>query len=145
MFNVIQKGKTALIVLGVLAILFSIGFAVGGVFLLIDAFTGETFGVVQLIFGIILCILFIPFIIIGIYFVWIGAVMKATKGSVVEGNVGMGTMNATLCDYCGAQITNEKFCPNCGRSTDKSVSCPKCGFSNHSNNSHCANCGEILK
>lgn len=142
--NRTEKGKTALISVGVITLILSVAAIIGGVLLIINAVSGDAISVVGLIFGILLCLLFIFGLIIGIYFTWVGSVLVAKKGSVVEDNLGHDTMNAKLCRVCGVELNNESFCPSCGKSTFSSCSCPKCGFCNYIENKHCANCGEIL-
>ena len=141
--NKIQKGKTGLMTMGILSLLLSVLSVVGSVLLIINSVTNGV-SVVGLIFGILLALIFIPLFIIGVYFVWVGAVIVATQGSVAEDNEGNGTMNATLCAKCGQKLTTEAFCPNCGAKTAKSITCPKCRCNNNIENSHCVNCGQNL-
>ncbi|MGN1227482.1 MAG: hypothetical protein ACI4TX_02440 [Christensenellales bacterium] len=143
--NKIEKGKTALITIGILSLVFSIAFLVLGIVMVVGSFGGENVDVLKLVFGIIFILLFFPLVIIGIYFTWTGAVLKATKGSIAEDNLGKGTVNKALCKNCGAELSGEKFCPNCGKSVTGVVVCEKCGTENKDENSHCKECGCELK
>ena len=140
--NKIQKGKTALITIGVISLVLCVAFAVLGVVLIVGGVNKDPLSVVELVFGIVSVVVAIPCFIIGLYFTWVGAVMKATKGSIKEGNEGKGTMNATLCDKCGSALNGESFCPKCGESTSDKKQCQKCGAENNKDTAYCKDCGE---
>ena len=143
--NKIEKGKTALIVLGIISLICCVALLVLGITMVTTCYIDESLNVVRLVFGIIFIALFIPLAIIGVYFTWVGAVLKATKGSIAEDNLGKGTANKALCNNCGAELHGEKCCPNCGRSVEDKVVCAECGTENSFDNSHCKNCGKELR
>ena len=143
--NKIEKGKTALIVLGIISLVCSLVFLVLGIVMVSTCSAEDSVNIVKLVFGIIFIVLFIPLVIFGIYFTWIGGALRATKGSIAEDNLGKGTVNKALCNNCGSELHGEKCCPNCGRSVEDKVICAECGAENSFDNSHCKNCGKELR
>ena len=103
-------------------------------------------GTVNIAFGILLVLLGLFLVPLGLYMLFIGASVKATKGSLKEDNIAInGTVNMKKCKKCGHEVSeNDLFCPKCGASLlDKKV-CPKCGATNMSENIKCSSCGADL-
>lgn len=143
--NKIQKGKTALVAFGIIGIVLGLVSLIVGI-ILVSTCSGESgLDVLKLVFGILLILLFFPIVIFGVYFTWMGGALKATNGSVVEDNLGKGTMNKALCNNCGCELHGEKCCPNCGKSTMAFVVCEQCGMQNPVDNTCCGKCGKELK
>lgn len=120
--NIIQKQKTTLIILGVASLVLSILLLVGGILLLINGVPAvaeahsATKGIVYIVFGSISLLLFLPAAGFGIYDICIGAAVKATTGSIKEGNIAKegGTVNMKKCDRCGTEIkAGETVCSEC--------------------------------
>ena len=109
-----------LIVLSIILLAVGIGLICGGVRGIAE--TGGAGEVTKLVFGIIMCVLFAPSIVLGIYFLWIGGYLSATKGSIKEGNIAKegGTINMVKCDKCGTEIKiGETVCSECGKPVAK--------------------------
>lgn len=144
--NRIQKGKAGLVALGIISLVLSIVFLILGIVMVVGSVSNiESLNVIKLVFGIIFIILFIPLLLVGIYFTWVGLALKATKGSIAEDNLGKGTVNMQLCNNCGSELNGDKYCPNCGKDVTGKLKCEKCGAENNDDNSHCRECGEALK
>ncbi len=116
--NRIEKNKTALIVISIISLLIGVCSTVGSVFLLISGFTDMT--VVLIVFGFILAFLGLGLILFGIYYLWIGCALKATKGSIaVDNSIAMNRQNK-VCPKCGSTNTpNVDTCQVCGEKLDK--------------------------
>ena len=116
--NRIEKNKTALIVISIISLLIGVCSTVGSVFLLISGFTDMT--VVLIVFGFILAFLGLGLILFGIYYLWIGCALKATKSSIaVDNSIAMNRQNK-VCPKCGATNTpNVDTCQVCGEKLDK--------------------------
>lgn len=137
--NKIEKGKTALIVFGVI--------------LLIGCALSEIFGIIlvcqlglwNIIFGVALILIGILLLLLGIYFVWVGASQVATKGSLKEDNIAKsGTVNAKLCTKCGNELPlGADYCPKCGQ-TASSCKVYECGAENNIENKRCTSCGKEI-
>ena len=143
--NKIEKSKTALLVLSIIFLVASVLLLVFGIILLAGSLSAEKIKVVEMIFGIICILAFVPFVVLGIYGLFVGTALKATKGSIAQGNLGMGTVNASLCKKCGNQLNGESFCPKCGESANGEMICKKCGAKNDVSNTTCINCGADLR
>ena len=122
--NTIQKQKGGLVILGILAIIAAVLFAVFGVLLLVRGISNVaaegtlTVGIIKIVVGAIMCLLFLPTVGFGIYALAITLAMKATKGSIKMGNIAKegGTVNMRKCDKCGTELKDgETVCSNCGR------------------------------
>lgn len=121
--NKIEKGKVWLIVIGIVLTLLSVVFLCGGIGLLAGGIKSVSAGtnaggIIMIVFGSILSIMFFPAIVLGIRYIWIGAYLKATNGSIKEGNIAKegGTINMKKCDKCGTEIKDgETVCSNCGK------------------------------
>ena len=124
--NRIQKGKTGLIVLSIISILLGIGCLIGGVVMIVN---GEKNGVnngslvttiLLIAFGSLVAIIGLPLVAFGVVYVWTGASLVGTKGTVSE--------------------TNEAAKGNTGNKK-----CPKCGATNTKDSTVCQVCGEPLE
>ena len=122
--NTIQKQKGGLVTLGILAIIAAGLCAVFGVLLLVRGIANVavegtlTIGIVKIVIGAIMCLLFFPLIGFGIYALAVTMAMKATKGSIKMGNIAKegGTVNMRKCDKCGTELKDgETVCSNCGK------------------------------
>ena len=122
--NTIQKQKGGLVILGILAIIAAVLFAVFGVLLLVRGISNVaaegtlTVGIIKIVVGAIMCLLFLPTVGFGIYALAITLAMKATKGSIKMGNIAKegGTVNMRKCDKCGTELKDgETVCSNCGK------------------------------
>lgn len=151
MANSIEKQKRALIGLSLAAIILGVVFLVVGVLLIVNGalvVTDEHLsGGLKIGFGSALVLLFLFFAGFGIYTLFIGSAVKATKGSIKQGNIPMnGTVNMTKCNNCGFEVEpGQAFCPKCGKSLASKKVCPKCGATNMSENSKCSACGADLE
>ena len=116
--NRIEKNKTALIVISIVSLLLGIGSVTGSVFLLISGFSDMK--VVLIVLGFVIALLGLGLIIFGIYYLWIGCALKATKGSIaVDNSIAMNRQNK-ICPECGATNTpNVDTCQVCGAKLDK--------------------------
>lgn len=124
--NTIQKQKgwlmglgIGLMVLSIILICCGVPLLVGGIHAVSDAANSSSAGgVVMIVFGALMCILFAPGLILGIYYLWVGGYLSATKGSIKQGNIAKegGTVNMVKCDKCGTEIkAGETVCSNCGK------------------------------
>ena len=118
--NSIQKQKGALIGVGVVLLVLGALSVAFGVLLIISGISSisSVSGILKLVFGIILALLFIAFVPTGVKCVWIGSSLKATTGSIKQGNIAKdgGTVNMKKCDKCGTEIKEgETACSNCGK------------------------------
>ena len=124
--NRIQKGKTGLIVLSIISILLGIGCLIGGVVMIVNgAKNGVNDGslvktILLIAFGSLVAIIGLPLVAFGVVYVWTGASLVATKGTVSE--------------------TNEAAKGNTGNKK-----CPKCGATNTKDSTVCQVCGEPLE
>ena len=118
--NSIKKQKSMLIGLGVLFVVISVLFLVFGILLTLTGIKNisNAIGIVKLVFGILMIILFVPAGWTGIKFIWVGSVLTATIGSIKQANIAKegGTVNMKKCDKCGTEIKDgETECSNCGK------------------------------
>jgi len=149
--NRIELGKKQLIWLSIIIMVVGAGIIVGGIFLVISGANG--IDALEAVASIVLKILGGAFLIcggliilsIGIVMVWTGGVLKATKGSIAEDNLGKGTVNMLKCPKCGCEIkAGETFCGSCGDALSKTKKC-ECGTENDANKKYCSKCGKELK
>lgn len=109
--NKIEKGKKGLSVFGIVLIVLAVTFGVLGVL-------GVVFGALKInvpfiVGGVVGLILSAFCIIYGITFVWTASALVATKGSIAEENLGVGTINQEKCQKCGMSLDPETHeCPN---------------------------------
>ena len=122
--NKIEKQKGGLVTLGIIGLVAAALFLVVGIILLVSgistlANTGSLVGgILKTVFGGLMILLFFPLIGFGIHATWIGLSLKATKGSIKEGNIAKdgGTVNMRKCDKCGTELKDgETVCSNCGK------------------------------
>ena len=140
--NKIEKGSKVLITFGVILAVLTVLCAIGGVMLIV----APEFHWLKLTFGILLVLLAIFFLLLSIYFIWIGATQSATKnGSVAEGNLAQqGVVGAKLCSKCGNRLPEgATFCPKCGQTASSCKVC-ECGAENNIENKRCTSCGKLL-
>ncbi|MGM9970321.1 MAG: zinc-ribbon domain-containing protein [Anaeroplasma sp.] len=151
MANSIVKQKRALIglsigsiILGIIALVVGIILIVSGATVVVDK---HLEGGLKIGFGILLIIGFLFFDIFGFYTLFIGSAIKATNGSIKQGNIPMnGTVNMLKCKNCGSEVEyGQAFCPKCGKSLSDKKVCPKCGATNMSENTKCSACGADLQ
>ena len=124
--NSIEKKKTALIALAIVVLVLGLAASAGGVVLAIFGaldLMKEIWvaGGLKLGFGILLAILGVLGLAWGIRYIWVGSVIKATKGPIADENLA-------------------KDAP--GQNVKK---CPKCGCTNSAENATCSNCGTPLE
>ena len=118
--NTIEKQKRALIILGVVVITLAVLSLVFGIILTVSGAKNlsETINIIKLVFGILLILVSFPFGWASIKYIWVGCYLKATQGSIKEGNIAKegGTVNMKKCDKCGTEIKDgETACSNCGK------------------------------
>ena len=120
--NTIKKHKGLLCALGIVSLVFAIGFLVGGILMLVFGIPSlvdgvdTTKGILLVVFGVIAIILFLLSVSFGVYATWIGFHLSATQGSIKQGNIAKehGTVNMKKCDRCGTEIKNgETVCSEC--------------------------------
>lgn len=120
--NRAQKGKTGLIVLSIISILLGIGCLIGGIVMIINgAKNGMNDGklvttILLIAFGSIIAIVGLPLVAFGVVYIWTGASLIATKGTVSENNeVAKGNTGNKKCSKCGATNTKDStVCQVCG-------------------------------
>lgn len=150
MANSIEKQKGALLGLSIASIILGLVAIVVGIILIVSGATVVATkgleGGLKIGFGVLLVILFFPFEGFGLYSLFLGVSVKATKGSIKQGNIAMnGTVNMLKCKNCGTEVEpGQAFCPKCGKSLSDKKVCPKCGATNMSENIKCSACGADL-
>ena len=122
--NTIKKQKGLLLGLGVIALVASILLLVFGILLTVKGANNvnQTSGILKLVFGILMILLCFPIGFGGVRFVWVGAYMTATEGSIKMGNIAKegDTVNMKKCDKCGTEIKEgETACSNCGKPNEE--------------------------
>lgn len=122
--NKIQRQKGGLLLLGIIAFVVAVLFVVFGILLLVKGIgnvaDGATLavGIIEIVFGVIMCLLFFPAIIFAVYALSVTLALKATVGSLKMGNIAKegGTINMKKCDKCGTELKDgENVCSNCGK------------------------------
>ena len=124
--NVIERRKSQLytlaIIVTILGFIMTIG---GGALIALGAINlgkeAWALGGVMLGFGVVLFILGMCALVWGIRYIWVASAVKATHGSIAEGN-----------------IAKES-------ETENTKKCPKCGATNPEGNKTCGVCGEPLE
>lgn len=121
--NTIEKQKKALIILGVVVTFLALASLIIGIVLITlgakDLTT--TSGILKFTFGMLLTVIAIPLTVAGVKYMWVGGYLKATHGSIKEGNIAKegGTVNMHKCDKCGTEIQDgETVCSNCGKEVE---------------------------
>lgn len=137
--NKIEKGRTALIVFGIILLVASIISEIIGIVLVCNL------GLVSIIIGVVLILFGILLLLLGVYFVWVGAAQVATKGNLKEDNIAKaGTVNAKICSKCGNELpTGADHCPKCGQTASSCKVC-ECGAENNIENKKCTSCGKDI-
>lgn len=149
--NKIEKGKKALIWLGVGSFILTIILIVVGIFVIINGAKSLSDGVsvrniFEIVAGSILLLISFFFAYIGIYFCWVGSAIKATNGSIKDDDLCKGTVNMKKCKNCGSEVClSDKVCGQCGNKLEEEVVCEKCKNKVDSSKKHCTNCGDSLK
>ena len=120
--NKIQRQKGSLVVIGIVTLVLALALLVGGIVMLVSGIpvlvedSNLTKGILLVVFGSIALLLFVPAVGFGIYDTWVGLSLKATKGSIKEGNIAKegGTVNMKKCSRCGTEIKDgETVCSEC--------------------------------
>lgn len=150
--NKIEKGKKGLIWLGIIAFVVAVVGIVAGTWIIIACAKGlagegsRVGNIIGIVAGSLLEILSFSLIFVGIHFVWIGAVLKATNGSIKDDDLCKGTVNMIKCPKCGSEVAaDDKVCGNCGAKLQKTVVCPGCGEEVAASKKFCTKCGAELK
>lgn len=148
--NKIQKGKRSVIIIGVCALVLALASLAGSVWTIIDGIrkistVGGAIPIIELIGGVLLCIVAFLLIYAGIYFTWVGSTLKAFNGSIADGDLCKGTVNMKKCANCGAPVQDgEEACAACGNKLSSKKKCEKCGAEVRADAKHCTKCGEDL-
>lgn len=109
--NKIEKGKKGLSALGIILIVLSVVFGVLGVLgIVFGAKNTNVLLIVLGVLGVLLCGFAIAY---GVTFAWTASALVATKGSIAEDNLGIGTVNQEKCQKCGMPLDPQTHeCPN---------------------------------
>ena len=103
-------------------------------------------GIILIIAGALMTILFLGGIAFGLIFFFTGKSLVAVNGSIAEENLGKGTVNMAKCANCGEPVDpNDQFCGKCGTTTAEFKKCSKCEVLNKKDAFVCTACGEKLK
>ena len=118
--NSIQKQKGWLIGISIAIMLLGVAALVVGIILLVAGIPAipELAGILKTVFGALLILFGLAGIPAGIRWAWVGLALKATKGSIKQGNIAKegGTVNMKKCDKCGTERKEgEEVCANCGK------------------------------
>lgn len=117
--NTIEKQKTALKTIAILALIFGVLIFIGAVAMIVGgaiSLVNKNWvaGALLLVFGVILVLVGGFLTIWGIRWVWVGSALVATKGSVAQDNsIAQNSVNSIKCPNCGAT--------NVGSNTECSV------------------------
>lgn len=117
------KGKTISITLSIFILILALGAIIGGIFMLVLGISNNTEIlpiVLFSVFGAILIIIGLGLLTFGIWSLWIGCSLVATKGSIANDNsVATNKLNK-VCPECGCTNTNNvDTCQSCGTKLDK--------------------------
>ena len=145
--NKLVRGKTSLIIvslammlLSILCTAGSIGLIVWGAKIVSDLIA---LGIVLIIVGSILALIFLSGIVYGFVLFFTGKSLVALSGSIAEENLSKGTVNMVKCPNCGVEVSvKDKFCPKCGKDFAKTKKCAKCNTEVNIDAKVCTNCGE---
>lgn len=118
MANKIVKSRRALLILGIISLVFFAGAIAGAIILLLGCqkpgLSATDFGL-QLGWGIVLAVLCAFFFFWGVFAVWTSTAIKATDGSIADPAIVKGTVNGKKCPKCGCTNTPDSTkCQNCG-------------------------------
>lgn len=142
--NKIEKNKKILIGISIGMIVLGVLMLAGGIVLTVFGCKDITksSGIIKLVFGILLILLSLGVEFYSIPMLITGGALRATQGSIAEGNLAKGTVNMRKCQICGSEIAeNEPFCPNCGKSTSQEKTCSNCGAKMGADQKFCPSCG----
>ena len=148
--NRLVRGKTSLILVSVAMMFLSLLLTAGSVGLVVwGALIVKSklaLGLVLIISGSLLSIMFLSGIIYGFVLYFTGKSLVALNGSVAEGNSVFGTANMKKCSKCGTKVEEtDNFCPQCNNELTDARKCGKCGVLNKKESNNCTACGEKLK
>ena len=103
-------------------------------------------GLVLIIVGALLALLFLGGIVFGLVLFFTGKSVVAINGSIAEEILGKGTVNMIKCSNCGEPLNGEEtYCGKCGAETAEFKKCGKCEVLNKKDAHVCTACGEKLK
>lgn len=109
--NRIEKGKKGLSAFGIVLIVLAVVFGVLGVLGIV--FGAKNTNVALIVVGVLGVLLSAFAIVYGVVFAWTASALVATKGSIAEDNLGMGTVNLEKCQKCGMPLDPQTHeCPN---------------------------------
>lgn len=112
--NKIEKGKSQLSSLGIICLALGVILSVIGVVLALTCKISGSLNVIKLVIGIILLVIGVVGLGFGVNFTWVASALKATKKSLVEENLGKGTVNMNKCPNCGAEVKKDgELCDKC--------------------------------
>lgn len=112
--NIIERRKSQLTFIGVIVLALGVILSVVGIILLVTSGIRTNLNVLKLVFGIVLLVLGLAGVGVGLVFTWVASSVKATKGSLAEDNLGIGTANMHKCSNCGAEVEAGKtICAKC--------------------------------
>lgn len=124
--NIIEKQKGALIGIAIAVLVLGLLAAIGGIILVVfgalKIASSLVTGLVMLIIGAILVIASGIGVVWSVGAIWLGASVKATKGSIADTNIAKaGTVNGKVCPKCGCTNTpDSSVCAVCGAPLDAS-------------------------
>jgi len=149
MYQEMRYGKKALIVVGIIVTILSLGAFVGGIFLIVRGSMnpGGAWEIIwRVVFGAIVVIFGAIFFCIGVAMLAITkSMINTTGGSVADGNRAIGTVNVTKCPKCGTKLEKgAKFCKKCGEKQEVGK-CPNCGLPLSKDSKFCENCGKEIE
>lgn len=148
--NKIARNKKSLIIGSIVIMLLSLLLVGGAVALVVYGanVVGEKLlvGLILIIVGSLLAILFAGGIVFGAISFFTGKSLVALNGSVDEENLAKGTANMIKCQNCGESVNPEdRFCWKCGATTTEFKQCENCKILNKKDANVCTACGEKLK
>ena len=146
--NIIEKRKKQLIGIAIAIFALSLALLAGGIVLII--FSAKAIGTITLFRVILRIVIGALLILIGLcsfgYFVAFaatGGAIVATKGSLKEDNLAMGTVGVKKCQSCGCELDDDvKFCPSCASPQSQTKQCPACNATCAIDASNCHECGK---
>lgn len=108
--NIIEKRKSQLKILGMVGLAISSIALIAGI--LLTALSNSN--TLMIVFGILLIVAGVIGAIASVVFVWMASAVKATKGSIAEENLGIGTVNMIKCKNCGVEVEEgQEICKKC--------------------------------
>lgn len=120
MSNKIEKQRTALRAIGIVALALGFLGAVGGIIMTVFGIIGLVNSnnlvgdILLLVFGVLLLIGGVLAVVWAFTATWVGFSIKATQGSIAEGDLSKGTVNGKKCPKCGCTNTPDATeCTSC--------------------------------